>query len=44
MGQDTRENGMRAPIKEMERATKSGLMDLSMKDTGRMTKLMVEVV
>jgi hypothetical protein len=33
-----KENGMKKPIKEMERAIKFGLMDPYMRATGKMTK------
>lgn len=42
MEQDMKENGIWILTKEMEKDTKSGLMDLSMKDTGRMIKLTEE--
>ena len=40
---DTRVNGMRQQTREMERDIRYGLMAHSMRDTGRMTRLMVEV-
>ena len=40
---DTKENGMKQPIKEMAEDTKSGLMVHFMKVIGKMTKLMAEV-
>ena len=42
MAQDTKENGMSQLIRETAEVTKSGQMGLCMKDTGEMTKLMVE--
>ena len=38
-----RENGMKPPIREMEKVPKYGLTVLSMKDTGGMTKPMEKV-
>lgn len=39
-----KENGMKLLTREMEEDIRSGLMDHSMKVTGKMTKLMEEVV
>jgi len=42
MGQDMKGSGMKPLISEMGKDTRSGLMDLFMRDTGRMTRRTVE--
>lgn len=42
MGQDMKENGILPLIKEKDKDIKSGLMDLYMRVTGKMIKLMAE--
>ena len=44
MEHSTKENGIFIVIKDMEEDTKYGQMEVSMKDIGKSTKPMVEVV